>query len=195
MIMYPELYNRAITSARLLVENPDTVVFDTETTGFDVLAEIVEISAISAKTGEVLLNTLVKPSKPISQEASQVNNITNEMVSDALPLSVIGNRLKMVFGGKLWTAYNAPFDARLFYQSCQISGLKFAPAFYAVVDAMQIVSDVLQIPGKYGGFKWVKLGEAASIMQINCDEELHRALADTVLLRNVLLKVASLDLL
>ena len=57
-------------------------ILDTETTGLYDDAEIVEISIID-ENGGVLLDTLVKPLKPIPAEATAIHGITNEMVATA----------------------------------------------------------------------------------------------------------------
>ena len=63
---------------------PDYVVFDLETTGtscaFD---EVVEISAIRVRNGKAVeeFSTLVNPGRPIPRNASDVNGITDDMVS------------------------------------------------------------------------------------------------------------------
>lgn len=54
------------------------IILDTETTGLDNTAEIVEISVINDQ-GEVLLDTLIKPTKPIPGDATAIHGITNEM--------------------------------------------------------------------------------------------------------------------
>lgn len=64
----------------------DYIVFDLETTGFRPgLDEIIEISAVKVKNSEIVDNysTLVKPTIRIPASATQVNGITNDMVSDA----------------------------------------------------------------------------------------------------------------
>ena len=60
--------------------NSDHVIIDTETTGLMASDEIIEITIINMR-GEILLNTLVKPSRPIPPEVTKINNITNEMLS------------------------------------------------------------------------------------------------------------------
>ena len=64
----------------------DYIVFDLETTGFRPgLDEIIEISAVKVENSEIVdtYSTLVKPSIRIPAAATRVNNITNDMVSDA----------------------------------------------------------------------------------------------------------------
>jgi len=57
----------------------NALILDTETTGLDEHAEIVEIAVIDC-TGAVLLDTLVRPAGPIPAEAVEIHGITNEMV-------------------------------------------------------------------------------------------------------------------
>ncbi len=64
----------------------DYVIFDLETTGVDVNTdEVIEISAIRVRAGEPVeeFSTLVNPGRPIPFNATQINGITDEMVSDA----------------------------------------------------------------------------------------------------------------
>ena len=64
----------------------DYVIFDLETTGVDVNTdEVIEISAIRVRAGEPVeeFSTLVNPGRPIPFNATRINGITDEMVSDA----------------------------------------------------------------------------------------------------------------
>ncbi|MCP5629325.1 3'-5' exonuclease, partial [Klebsiella pneumoniae] len=72
--------------------------------------------------GEILLNTLVKPSRPIPPEVTKINNITNEMVADAPAWrEVFPAALKIIRKHK-WLAWNSSFDARLMVQTCLQTG-------------------------------------------------------------------------
>jgi len=55
---------------------------DTETTGLDEKAEIIEIAILDV-AGNVLLDSLVKPTSPISDAASKVHGIMMSMLGDA----------------------------------------------------------------------------------------------------------------
>ena len=55
--------NRAIARARVLLDR-DPVVIDTETTGVGPVAEVCEI-AIVGRTGETMVDMLVRPGRPI----------------------------------------------------------------------------------------------------------------------------------
>ena len=72
---------RAITIAQRVIENKP-LYLDTETTGLGQRDEIVEI-AILDPPGKMVIDTLVRPSKPIPQDAVAIHGITNAMVSVA----------------------------------------------------------------------------------------------------------------
>ena len=63
----------AILQARnILAAAP--VIFDTETTGLDSDAEIIEISCINAH-GSALLDTLVKPTTSVPEDATRIHGL------------------------------------------------------------------------------------------------------------------------
>ncbi|MBR1816729.1 MAG: topoisomerase DNA-binding C4 zinc finger domain-containing protein [Lachnospiraceae bacterium] len=71
---------------RLTYYVPDYVVFDLETTGISPKRDkVIEISAVKVKEGKVVdeFSSLVNPLCSIPYGASQVNNITDDMVEDA----------------------------------------------------------------------------------------------------------------
>ncbi|ENW7246755.1 exonuclease domain-containing protein [Salmonella enterica] len=87
--------------------NKNIVIVDTETTGLGREAEIIEISIIDC-TGAILLNTLIKPSKDIPAEATEIHGITDEMVEDAPSWKeMLPQVLELISHG--WVAYNAKF--------------------------------------------------------------------------------------
>jgi len=67
-----------------VVARGNFVVLDTETTGLERPAEICQIGMITCD-GRTLLDTLVKPKRPIPPAATAIHGITNEMVQDSLP--------------------------------------------------------------------------------------------------------------
>jgi DNA polymerase-3 subunit epsilon len=72
---------QAVQLARHVIsQNP--VYLDTETTGLEKSDEIIEISIIDA-AGQVLLNSLVRPSKPIPMNATAIHGISNDQVQKA----------------------------------------------------------------------------------------------------------------
>lgn len=97
-----------------IIKSGDYLVLDTETTGLGADAEICQIAIINSQ-GEVLLDTLVKPVKPIPEEATRIHGITNEMVRgmDEFPADAIND---LVYGRNV-IVYNSDFDVSMLYQS------------------------------------------------------------------------------
>lgn len=65
---------RSIAWARGAISDPDVVFLDTETTGLGAQAEIVDIAAIDGH-GQILMDTLVRPTRSIPREASNIHGI------------------------------------------------------------------------------------------------------------------------
>lgn len=71
---------------RLVQYVPDYTVFDLETTGISAnMDDIIEISAVKVRNGVVqdTFSTLVNPGRHIPTQATKVNGITDQMVSEA----------------------------------------------------------------------------------------------------------------
>lgn len=99
----------------------DYVIIDTESTGLLSDDEIIEITIINMR-GDVLLDTLVKPTRPIPPDATKINNITDEMVADAPTWPEVFPLVKNIITGRKWLAWNSSFDARMMVQSCLKTG-------------------------------------------------------------------------
>ncbi|XFB06568.1 exonuclease domain-containing protein [Azotobacter salinestris] len=59
----------------------DALFLDTETTGLHASAEIVELSLIDSR-GQPLLDTLIRPERPIPPALTRIHGIDNAMVAD-----------------------------------------------------------------------------------------------------------------
>jgi DNA polymerase III epsilon subunit-like protein len=92
------------------------VILDTETTGLDGLAEVVQIGVLSP-TGEPLLDTLVRPTRPIPPDATAIHGITNAAVAAAPSYPLVHPHLEAALRGKMVITYNANYDARLLRQT------------------------------------------------------------------------------
>ncbi|EXE21569.1 3'-5' exonuclease family protein, partial [Acinetobacter baumannii 1525283] len=90
------------------------VILDTETTGLNNTAEIVEISLIDSN-GNVLLDTLVKPKRKMraDNKAVAIHGITNEMLENAPKWDEIHDTFCNLIRGKRVVIYNAKYDVRL----------------------------------------------------------------------------------
>jgi len=163
---------------------------DTETTGLDKNAEIVEI-AIVEYDGSLLFQSLVRPSRPIPPEVVAVHGIRDEEVKTAPPWPVVWNSLRPLVRGRLIAAYNAEFDRRMMEQSLTRYGLRWQDTF-STLDIMQIFAEFRGEwdPGRRA-YRYFKLEEAGRYLGIPLPNS-HRAFDDALLARAVLHAIAGL---
>lgn len=90
------------------------VILDLETTGLgrDPSVEIVEIAILDHR-GAILMNTLVKPQRPIPYAASRVNHIYDEDVADAPPFQHVLLEMLRHLTGQTVVAYNIDFEKQI----------------------------------------------------------------------------------
>ena len=84
---------------RYICDAENYVAFDIETTGLDG-SEIVDFAAIRIRDGIVdgAYRTYIKPKKPIPEEVTRINGITNEMVACAPTFSEVADDILDFFG-------------------------------------------------------------------------------------------------
>lgn len=153
------------------------VFLDTETTGLEKSAEIIEICIID-HDGQTLLDTLVKPRRPIPPVATLLHGITDEMVSSARSWLHIWPQVDDILRGRLVGIYNAEFDLRMMQQSHLANGMPWRTTGFRVFDIMKMFSD-------YSGTqRWMKLEQVGRLCKIALPNS-HRAYADTLLARSV----------
>ncbi|MEU5137699.1 3'-5' exonuclease [Streptomyces californicus] len=90
-------------------------VLDVETTGLGPADRVIEVAAVDAYDGSVLIDTLVHPGANITipAGATRVHGITNSMVADARPWSTVLPEVLAAVGGRTLLAYNSSFDRRM----------------------------------------------------------------------------------
>ncbi|MGE0762629.1 MAG: PolC-type DNA polymerase III [Bdellovibrionales bacterium] len=89
------------------------VAFDLETTGkYPLEAEICEVAAIKWQAGQIVdeYQTLVRPTRPMSDEVIAIHHITNDMVANAPPVQKVVPEFLKFLGGAVPVAHHAPFD-------------------------------------------------------------------------------------
>ena len=109
--------------ARAILRKPNLVIFDTETTGLDRTAEIVELAIIDS-AGGVLLESLVRPTLPVPPEASAVHHITDDHLQSAPTMDDLDHQLRQVLTGRYVVAYNLAYDLRVLNQSLAAHNLQ-----------------------------------------------------------------------
>lgn len=98
------------------------VILDTETTGLDRTAEICQIAVIDPE-GQVLMDTYLKPAKPIPADATRIHGITDGMVASAPGFAnILPDMVKLLTGTNV-IVYNALYDRKLLHQSADANGL------------------------------------------------------------------------
>lgn len=173
----------------------EPIFLDTETTGVNKYAEIVELAIIETD-GQVLTHTLINPKGEVPANAVAVHGITKQrLIDEQVPdFYSVFRACRSNLYGRIVVAYNADYDLRMLYQSLVHSEANCSTvsmAWLAVVDAMLLFSNFLQEPGKYGGWAWKSLEYAASFLGVPADNRKHRALGDAELLRRVFIALAN----
>ncbi|MDR0517044.1 MAG: 3'-5' exonuclease [Fibromonadaceae bacterium] len=175
------------------------IAFDLETTGLDAAKEeIIEIGAIlfSVKESKGCMvqerlgefQSFVKASKPIPERASDVNKITNEMISNAPSCAEILQKFKTFCeGANYLVAHNAPFDIgflNVAYGKHSIS----APA-NIILDSIKIFRNTIQLPDYKLGTIAKAFDSRNEISLKIASDSMHRALYDCEMLMHALVAI------
>ncbi|SIT74021.1 3'-5' exonuclease [Pontibaca methylaminivorans] len=104
------------------------VVFDTETTGLDPAAGLVQIAGLRITNGRLTgerFETLVNPGCPIPPRATRVHGITDAMVADAPGAAQALRAFHGFAEGAVLVAHNAPFDMGFLRRDAAGAGIAF----------------------------------------------------------------------
>lgn len=104
------------------------VAFDTETSGpYPLESEIVELGAVKWHQGKIVgqFQTLLKPSKPMTQDNINIHGITNEMVAEAPLMNDKIISFCEFIEDSILIAHHAPFDLGFMAIEIEKAGLKF----------------------------------------------------------------------
>lgn len=173
-------------------------VIDTETTGFGPDAEIVEFSAISA-SGKVLLDTLIKPVRPIPDEVIKIHGITNEMVANAPTWADVHDHVMQILASTTPVIWNAAYDTRLIRQTAALYNQASSELDALLSSSQCAMLHYAEYWGEWddyrGGYRWQRLQYAAQQQGIEIDGQAHRALCDVKTTLGVMRAVAASHLL
>lgn len=174
----PDQPDTSLAAFKAMLQLGDYVVLDTETTGLDD-GEIVQIAIVNSD-GLVLLDTLVKPKRPIPMDATRIHGITNDMVANAPTWEFVRDQVYNCLLGRHVVIYNAVYDRKMMHKSSERWGLtktewKDIAAFWCAMEAFaEIYGDWNDYRQSY---RWQKLSTAAAHYGIE-QTDAHTALAD-----------------
>lgn len=170
-----QLRRKAIAEQAKALIIGDCLTLDTETTGLGDDAEICEI-AILDSAGTPLMNTLIRPSRPIPPEATAIHGITDAMVATSPTWPEVASQYASIVSARTVVAYNMAFDNRLLRQTHEIYSLP-CPALSTACAMKMFATWHGEWDHYREHWRWLKLIEAAEL----CGGDLagaHRALAD-----------------
>jgi DNA polymerase-3 subunit epsilon len=173
-----------------VIEVGEALILDTETTGLETNDEIIQVGIINLD-GNVLLNTLVRPTAPVAPEARSVHGITDQELTDAPYFSDVYDTLAGLLVNRCVLAYNADFDHRLLEQTCAKYGLPpFEVAEWDCV--MERYADFWGERSQAGHHKPQSLAVACDQQGINVDGH-HEAVKDCRLTLELIKAMAVAD--
>ncbi len=188
----PEFYDLSLLDAvrdigemgRLPLKTLTFIVFDTETTGLHPSQgdQIVQIGAVRVVNGRILsgesFNRIVNPGRKIPPESIKFHGITDDMVVDKPPVSVVLPQFKAFASDAVLVAHNAAFDLKFLRMRERDYGVRFDNP---VLDTMMLSN-------------YLDSNEAGHSLDAICDRfgieitDRHTALGDAIVTAAVLLK-------
>jgi len=182
-----------------LLNRDDWLILDTETTGLHSESEACQIG-ILAPSGEVLLDTLVKPVLSIPPGATAVHGITDGDVKDAPPFSELIPTLARLLQHKQVVVYNADYDRRILGQSSAIdhilngsfNGQREARAWMKDITFIDVMNPYAKFWGDWNdyheSYTWQKLTAACRQQGVDVIDE-HSAIGDCKLTLALIRKI------
>ncbi len=183
MLSQENIFNKSYSYNEFILNN-EFVVFDVETTGLNYeIDEIIEIGAVKIKKGIIVskFQTLIKPKNSIPITATQINNITNEMVENSPSIEYALRDFFRYTRSCYLVGYNVSFDQKFILQGAKKIGLFFDNEF---IDVLPLARNNLKLT-RY------KLIDVVKRLEITLDDA-HRAFADALATAEVFLKLNSI---
>jgi DNA polymerase-3 subunit epsilon len=170
----------------------NALVLDTETTGLDSNAEILQIGIVSIE-GETLFNSFVKPARARRwNDAMRVHGIGWSDVKEAPSIGQQAEVLKKIMAGRPIAIYNADFDTRILRQSIKADKASSSYQWLHNQDwecVMQAYAEYWgQWNSRYGSYKWQSLIDACrqqGVKVVNAHNALGDARLTAALLRSI----------
>jgi len=188
---YDALHDACIW-ARKLLSIRETLLVATETTGLTgcdlVLGDEIVSIGIMTSGGDVLFSQDFKPERHFDPQASAVTGLSAETQAQCPKFAAFHEQICRILSGATVVCFNASFDRRMIYGTCDRYGLE-RPPVYAWECAQRQSAKVL------GHKKWISLTKALHVWTgwpyARCQEDAHGAVADCRRLRSLLKSMAS----
>lgn len=179
----------AIKAAQTILASDHAVFLKVETTGISPTDEVVEIAIVHAATGEILLNTLVKPSFRYPMHDKLLHGITYDMLMNEDPITA--NYVDVILEGKQVIVFYKKFAEDHIRQSYVTQGKTFEPrcTWHCVMTLYGAFEGVMSDYG--GGFKWWKFDDACENLHVNNTARNHRALEEAKSIGLLLYQIAA----
>lgn len=141
------------TAKDLFKTEKEIIVFDTETTGLDEKAQIIQFSAIKGTVYKAddgrykfrqnnILDIYIKPNDPVSEFISDLTGITNDFLEDKDTEEIAFSKIKNFMGtNPIISGYNVPFDIRMTSALYQRNNENFSYAEF--LDVIQMARDLI----------------------------------------------------
>jgi DNA polymerase-3 subunit epsilon len=169
---------------------PPFTVFDVETTGLDPRRghRIIEIAAVRIENGTVQrtqpFESYVNPERSIPLEASQVNKITDAMVSGAHTIDVVLPQFLTFAAGSILVAHNAEFDMSFLRNEKEFCwGYVELPEYFCTMRLSQAI-----FPNEFRH----NLDALALRLKLPLPNNRHRALPDVLLAAEAFVKMVEM---
>ena len=166
------------------------VVFDTETTGLEPSKgdQMVQIAGVRIVNGRMLrgevFNSLMHPGRGIPRVSSEVHGITDAMVANADPITMVLPRFHRFVGDAVLVAHNAAFDMKFLTLKQEEAGVRFSNP---------VLDTVLLGAAIFGADESLTLDTLAERFAIKiAAEERHTALGDSLAAGHTFLKLVDL---
>lgn len=170
-----------------VLADKDALILDTETTGLDRRAQVIQL-AILDTSGDVKMDTLLKPIVGIDRGAERVHGISSEMLEDALTIvDIYPDLLGLWQNASRVIIYNRAFDVRMLHQTFEAFGIAQRGQAYMwpcrFECAMERYAEWFgEWQASYGRYRWQKLPVANHTALGDCRSTLRilRRMAETL---------------
>jgi DNA polymerase III epsilon subunit-like protein len=143
------------------------------------------------QNGTVVVNELVRPTKPVPPAAEAVHGISNERLTSAPPFDDVFTSISIALSGSIVIAYNMEFDWRMLAQTLALPPYQYLPQIrvkekHCAMKQYAAYRGTLKANGTY---RWHKLGEAASHEGIRV-QNAHDAVGDVQMTLSLIQRMA-----